>query len=400
MRWSEIRWALVAIFGLCVWRAATNSITTDEAFTYSDFVAPSWLHVLTTYDANHHVLHSLLAKLAGRAALRVPALLGTALYLWSAWRVARQRLGETPAMAAAVVLMGVHASVIDYLSLARGYSLGLGFLFYGLAESEAGRYERASLGLGLAVASNPVFSIPAAAWTVALVVTKRLWRRLDEVIGPGLAGALVVLAVPLSRANGGHFYYGAATIGGAWESLMDVPGLTGILVYGVPLALVWGAWKERGVLSLTLALCLAGLAGLHLALDFPWPQARTGVYLIPLMVLLAAKGGRWSWAPMGAVAVVSLVTLEPGVFRPWRFDADNRAVAEALGPRGPVAAQFPLERGLGFYRPGAYLAWKPGVKAAVYVLRTDEPGPRPEGARLERRFPRSGVEIWISAPEK
>lgn len=401
MRWNNIRWVLVALFGFCAWRAATNSITTDEAFTYTAFVAPSWVQILTSYDANHHVLHSLLCKLStgllgkGELPLRLPALLGTALYLWSAWRVGRQRLGETPAMAAAVLLMGVHAGLIDFLSLARGYSLGLGFLLFAMAESEEGRYRLASLGLGLAVASNPVFVVPAAGWVLALLVTKRLWRRADELLGAGVVAALVILAVPVSRASGGQFYYGSPTLAGAWQSLMEMPGwpwLTLCLVYTVPLAVLWGAWRERGVFTITLAFCLLSLGGLNLVAGFPWPQGRTGLYLLPLVILLAARGGRWSWAPLSAVAVVSLISLQPGLFREWRFDADNRAVAQALvelRPKGPVSVQFPLERGLRFYRPGEYEPLKPG--AAVYVLRSDERAAWPAGVRVVRQFPRSGV---------
>ncbi len=422
MRWNELHWSrwagvlLAAVFCFHVWRAATASITTDEAFTFNEFVAPPLLQVLTTYDANHHVLHSLLCKavisLIGKGELRfrLPALLGTLLYLWSVWRLTRQRLGDTPLMAATALLLAVHAGLIDYFSLARGYSLGMGFLVYAMTETGVERYRRASLGLGLAVASNPVYVVPAAAWFFAVLVTRRPWRRVDELAAPGLVAALVVLAIPVSRAVSERFYYGVASPWISWRSLMDVPGWPGLseaLVLAVPLAVVWGAWMERGALTITLGLSLAGIALLHWFAHFPWPYGRTGIYLIPLVFLLVAEAVRrvrWGALPLALLALVSVSSVRPQVYAAWGFDADNQAVAAALDglhPKGPVAVQFPMEQGLRFYRPGSYAVLRPGVTAEVYVLRTDEDGlPRPEGVRVLRRFERSGVEIAIPGSSK
>jgi hypothetical protein len=54
---------LVFTFSLLnIYRAATQSITIDEAYTYLSFVKPTLWEIMTRYDANHHVLHSLLCK--------------------------------------------------------------------------------------------------------------------------------------------------------------------------------------------------------------------------------------------------------------------------------------------------------------------------------------------------
>lgn len=422
MRWNELpwtRWAavlLAAVFCFHVWRAATTSITTDEAFTFNEFVAPPLLQILTTYDANHHVLHSLLCKatllLLGKGELRfrLPALLGTLLYFWSIWRLTRQRLGDTPLMAATALLLAVHAGLIDYFSLARGYSLGMGFLVYAMAETGIERYRRASFGIGLAVASNPVYIVPAAAWLFSVLVTKRLWRRLDELVAPGFVAALVILAIPVSRAVNERFYYGVPLPWISWHSLMDIPGwpnLSEILILAIPVAVLWGAWIERSALSITLALSLSGIVILHRFAHFPWPYGRTGIYLIPLVFLLVAevaRKARWGAVPMALLALVSVLSVQPQVYAIWLFDADNKAVAqalEAMHPKGPIAVQFPMEQGLRFYRPGPYVVLQPGVQAEVYVLRTDEAGlPRPQGLRVVQRFQRSGVEIAIPGNSK
>ena len=65
-----------------VYRAATQSVTIDEAFTYNAFLAGPVDDLFTKYDANHHILNSLLAKLSisllglSELTLRLPSLLG------------------------------------------------------------------------------------------------------------------------------------------------------------------------------------------------------------------------------------------------------------------------------------------------------------------------------------
>jgi hypothetical protein len=53
---------LIALTGFNGYRAYSQSITIDEAYTYLSFVRPPLHQILTTYDANHHILHSLLCK--------------------------------------------------------------------------------------------------------------------------------------------------------------------------------------------------------------------------------------------------------------------------------------------------------------------------------------------------
>ena len=49
---------MLAVVGLNIYRAASQSITVDEAFTYNEFVAPPLLKTLASYDANNHILFS------------------------------------------------------------------------------------------------------------------------------------------------------------------------------------------------------------------------------------------------------------------------------------------------------------------------------------------------------
>ena len=54
---------LVLVAGLSVYRAATQSITVDEAFVYLEFLDRPWQALFEKYDAAHHVLHTCLSWL-------------------------------------------------------------------------------------------------------------------------------------------------------------------------------------------------------------------------------------------------------------------------------------------------------------------------------------------------
>ena len=91
---KAITLALAAfLFGSTVYRAVTLSVTVDEAYTYTQFVLPPALAGAGEYDANNHVLHTLLVKLSTRAlgasdvTLRLPALAGAALFFTALYRM-------------------------------------------------------------------------------------------------------------------------------------------------------------------------------------------------------------------------------------------------------------------------------------------------------------------------
>ena len=51
---------LAALWVVCVWRAATQSVVHDEAFTYGFYLAGPASAIFTHFDANHHFLNTLL----------------------------------------------------------------------------------------------------------------------------------------------------------------------------------------------------------------------------------------------------------------------------------------------------------------------------------------------------
>ncbi|HEX8984164.1 MAG TPA: hypothetical protein VF767_01980 [Bryobacteraceae bacterium] len=355
---------ILFLFATNVYRAATQSITTDEAFTYNKFVWPELTQTLAAYDANHHVLHSLLCKVSVRCfglsefGLRVPSLAGGLLFLVSVWRLARYVFGRGWFCLFALAAVVLNPQVLDYLSAARGYSLALGFLFYGLfllTRYLAEDYDpptavlfRAGLACGLSVAANLVFLVPvvAAAATFSAVVLvapaassrrERFWMLVDRFWGPAIVPAFIVLVLPLTHATARNFYYGASSLDEMVEHLVRlslmhnlrvwslarflprfadwnaaaahfvVPALSLLILAAAAFAIVrWARGRDlpalrparrAGILLAgTMALTLAALVVARLRFDVLYPLGRTGLYWLPLFTfgVLLAAAELWN----------------------------------------------------------------------------------------------------------
>jgi hypothetical protein len=119
-------------------RASVQSVTIDEADTYLAYVRPAgpahW-----NAGANNHVLNSLLMRLVtsifGSSAitLRVPALIGAALYIGAAYCLVRLISQRRTLQWALLVCLTYSPFVMDYLVAARGYSLASAFLLWMVA---------------------------------------------------------------------------------------------------------------------------------------------------------------------------------------------------------------------------------------------------------------------------
>jgi hypothetical protein len=131
------RFACVAIllfaFSVAVYRAKTQSIAHDEALTYEWFLDSGVSHVLL-YNLTNHVLLTLMAKPIVWAwgitefKLRLPSLIGTAVYLIFSYLLSRKLFGDGILAFVAVALLSLNPEVLDLMPAARGYLLGLGCL--------------------------------------------------------------------------------------------------------------------------------------------------------------------------------------------------------------------------------------------------------------------------------
>jgi uncharacterized membrane protein len=230
---------LCLLFGVNVYRAETQSITVDEAFTYTRFVVPPFAAMRTFYDAGNHVLNTLLAKLSvslfgvSELALRLPSLLGGLLYFAGLLLVSRRLFGQGGWFLLAIALGSLNPFLLDYLSAARGYGLALALwiwaLYLLLRSAHAPPPRNLALAgalMGLSVTANLVYVVPCTALAVSflLILTAADWRSFGALSAfkqmtwraaiqflPAACIAVPILWVPLQAAGREHFFYGAPT---------------------------------------------------------------------------------------------------------------------------------------------------------------------------------------------
>jgi hypothetical protein len=255
--WIVIVLCIGVLTGINIYRAATQSITHDEAVTYQRYASGPLYQFISSSDANNHVLHSLLCRLAVSVlgpleiAVRAPSLIGGVLFLVMIARVGWRVWGASATSVLTLLVLGLSPFVMDYLSIARGYSLALGLWVAALdqflavvldsprtpAESNVVNWDsairRASRLLALALLANLTF-FPAAvglagcwaAWAQrvrrrALAETPREFRRwLWRCLGRPGAIVFASMAIAFVKLRPRQFYYGANTIAESLRSLV------------------------------------------------------------------------------------------------------------------------------------------------------------------------------------
>ena len=247
---------LLAMLGVVnVYRARTQSITYDEAVTYDAFVVGPMSHAFTGYNANNHVLFTILAKLTTGAigtselGLRLPSVVAGAVYFVVVFLLCRLLFGRGAIFSMTAAALALNPFVLDFLSAARGYGVALAFFMVAFhqvavilvpnssaAAASSRRWVVVSLALAASVSSNLAFLFPAvglglAALTLAALNSLGAGRAnilhfsrttLLPLCGPGPLTAAALLAVPLGLAEREHFTYGASRLGETLTSLVDL----------------------------------------------------------------------------------------------------------------------------------------------------------------------------------
>lgn len=336
------------IFAVNVYRAATQSVTHDEGVTYENFIAAPWTVVFNSYDANHHVLHTILCKVfvdflgVWPFTLRLASVLSGLLYLFMVFRICERLFGEGWYLLLSALLLSLNPYLLDFLSAARGYGMAVAFLFWALWEMlewlrdpQTQRAVRAGVALGLSVAANLVLAPPAAGLALmflaaiwkqrrsfqpAVTVTKKgtkkeqpnpfptLGQAMVRFVVPFAGIALAIVLSPLSNAGGGQFYVGTESLRAGMESLVRsslpitpewvIVALAWVVLPALLMASAVVAWRaaarwtaatllERCAMLAGGAMLLAFLAmtAAHLLFNVPYPEGRTGIYWIPLFTL-------------------------------------------------------------------------------------------------------------------
>jgi len=379
-------------------RACVQSITIDEADTYLAWVRPEGPTHWTPH-ANNHVLNSMLMRLfttifgTSAITMRLPALIGTALYLGAVYCLVRLITGRRTLQWALFACLTLNPFVMDYLVAARGYSMASSFLlwmvviggWYRLGRSELWRTcALISMCAALSICSNFSFAIAGALTALGLFLwicrehRREYWKISAAFLAPGLvvgyfiAGS-VIFAWPKSQ-----FTWGATSLVEMIKSLVHAclfepseymlhPQLRhyfvhfGTLLYPILAGLV--AWRvamlllerpaeadETRICGPVAVICGSACLGaivchefLFLAYRIPLPLDRTALWLALLFLAMAgalasprlsSPAGRLSGSALTAILVLiacyNIGCLRLTYFNEWKYDADMKNVYAVL----------------------------------------------------------------------
>ena len=312
---TSINLARAGLFGLFAWgvvRAVTQSVTAGEAWNYNRYIGPEWRESLSRFDCNNHVLNTLLVRISTwrihltEFSLRLPSLLFGTLLMVVAYRIARRWFGSGAMFLAVLGLLVLNPLVVDAMSEARGYGMGLAAWMWAFElvtrEGDGERSKGALPGvlLGLSVGASLAFLPPA----VALIIVAVLRRSPSFRYVPHLAflTAFVLLVLPVNHAEISVLAEGATSLrqtlnaltrasfgtGNAILAALVRVGFLFLAAAGVAIA-VFAAKSSRLVsvsgsaLALSLVLLLAANRVAHTA--FPLGGA---IYLVPMTTLFIA----------------------------------------------------------------------------------------------------------------
>lgn len=336
-------------------RAWSVSFSWDESWTFMHHVRTSMFYQ-EAYDkmgGNHHLLNVwgmwVCWKLFGASELsmRLPSLAAHVLFLYASARLALKARTLWLAVAC-FLLLNLHPYLLDFFSLARGYGLSYGWMMLSLWQAwryfqEGERVQQVAAGAAcaaLAAMSHVIMINYLLAyaggfllfWVADLRRTglaARKWQ-LAALLGLAIAGLLIILPNALGLFQGGSLNFGCTAL---WSGMVRTIGekfmyhqpyatppltimgwlLLAVAVWGIACLVVlvrkraWAALRPSlfGALVFGLVLCSLGLQ--HLFFNVPWPQSRTGLFLIPLLAfVLTTSFIAWPaarWAPHAAATL-------------------------------------------------------------------------------------------------
>jgi len=136
-------WLLTAALAACTlfyvcYKAAADSFTHDESYTYTRYVYKSFWDIIT-YNAsdvipNNHILNTLLMKIfegvfgSSELALRLPNMLAYVAFLFCSLLWLR-RFNSPWILVTGFLALHANPFLLDFFALARGYGLSVSFLF-------------------------------------------------------------------------------------------------------------------------------------------------------------------------------------------------------------------------------------------------------------------------------
>jgi len=130
------------LFGYSAIRAFRLSFTSDESYTFIEYVANNFTTFshYGSFDANNHLLNTWLMELSSKIfgisefTLRLPNVLAHLIFLFYSARLVRH-LSSPTLIIAAFLILNVNPFLLDFFSLARGYGISLALMMGSLCHA-------------------------------------------------------------------------------------------------------------------------------------------------------------------------------------------------------------------------------------------------------------------------
>jgi hypothetical protein len=441
----------VAVLAISTYRAATQSITHDEARVFLLYMQGSIRHAFAYTGIQNHVLQAFLSRLtlsilpASAFAIRIPTLVATAIYCAAVIWISERLFDHRWMRWTVVALLTLHPYTLDFLSAARGYGLMLAFLFLATAlllpgiaslrEKTATAAAGVCLGLAIAATTACMFAVAGIMCAVAMShALSRRWRAAfvqTAMLGTiAVSVAVVPLANQLYRTTGKDYEFafnlGAdnfvlqlaslirASIGRDNPYVTTMAAVTtwqfvalAVVVAVVAAAIVaaivrvsrWESLDARDCAAVWLVMMVTGMAAAtivaHLVVHVTYPQARMALYWIPFVTLTVAAA--WARTNVGSAArvagwAIALVVMTVDISL---FDVATYADWIADAPDASLVERIIDNHGEGGRRVTVGGSWilEPSMNFYRATRRLDWMSP------MERRPPEEGDDYYVLIKE-
>jgi hypothetical protein len=354
--------ALVRL-AVCCYRAVHQAVTVDEATTYNRFVSGPWNKIFGRYDANNHILSSLLIKITvtfgglSPFKLRLPSLIaGFFLTIGVFWLL--EQVESRTFRWTAFALFCLYPMLLDFSIAARGYSISLAFFVWALYFTGKQRYRLAGILLGFSIGANLATLFPILALFCIVFFIEENKKFILNLVAPALLIGGPIDGHSLWKAHRDDFYIGypelrEAVISFVSTSLHANQFHTGILgegdaatriaLFGLPLfgLLAAAITRERRRLIplLIIFITLIGLISARWLFGLNYPADRTCLYFVILLAVAWAIAGdllktpwlRALWLVPGILLLIQFSTqVQTRYFQFWSWEADNQEIADLI----------------------------------------------------------------------
>jgi hypothetical protein len=386
---------LIALWCCTVYRAATQSISIDEAFCYDRVVSKPFVEMMTgDYDANNHVLYTILAQVSVQVfgvsplALRIPSLLGGLIFFTFLFLLCRLVFASAWINLLVICLVGMNPFILDFLVISRGYGLSAAFYLAALYAAARVLIKHDSsrlvmllggISLGLSVAANLAFAFPGIALLCVMALLLLLERPRTRLgawvllfLLPSILVTASIMIVPLSHSEPANFYVGVDSLRATLTGLLQISlyrehsplyvlgkqfalGLTPVIAPLLLLLLALAAFarirpstdastkQSMALFSGVLATSIFGLLLAHRLFAILYPYRRTGIYMIILFPLSLGAAlqyfehSRLQWVTRSLASLLSIPILvlflaqtNFRMYGEWPFDENFKGVVDQV----------------------------------------------------------------------